>query len=94
VASSVTSASEEGALDDALLLEDPEALAGAEELAEPEPLPELEPLDELSEPTSRTEAPSSPHEAATRANAKTSPSDLSIGERFMCGFSIKMIEGG
>ena len=78
-------------------LEDPEALpeeellplAGAEAEADAllEPLPEPEPLDELAEPTSRTDAPSSPQDAATRANAKTSPSS-SKDERFMFGFSI------
>ena len=92
-----------GALEDpeALPEEEPLPLADAEAeadallepLPEPEPLPDPEPLDELAEPTSRTDAPSSPQDAATRANAKTSPSSLSKDERFMFGFSIRRLEG-
>tara|TARA_B110000014_G_C19817607_1_gene424246 strand:+ start:88 stop:357 length:270 start_codon:yes stop_codon:yes gene_type:complete len=88
----VTSASAfAGALEDAEALPEEEAL----DEPEPEPLdePEPEPLDELAEPTSRTDAPSSPQEAATKANAKTSPNNLSKDERFMFGISVNTLEG-
>jgi hypothetical protein len=84
---SVTSAPTETTLDGAEELPEEDELP----LEEPEPLLELDPLDELAEPTWRTDAPSSPHEAMTRANAKTSPNNLSTDECFMFGLSIQKV---